>query len=98
MRRSSVRRYRLTLALSRKYMPGRQAICAGPSESVSTLCDLPFVLRLRYSQPEVSTKGLRMNRTRLAIVLIMLTVLAVTLAGAFLTRGVMAYLPFLQAR
>ena len=28
----------------------------------------------------------------------MLIVLAVTLAGAFLTRGVMAYLPFLQAR
>src|SRR5690348_9711790 len=39
-----------------------------------------------------------MNRTRIAIVLIMLIVLAVTLAGAFLTRGVMAYLPFLQAR
>jgi small-conductance mechanosensitive channel len=32
------------------------------------------------------------------IVLVMLIVLAVTLAGAFLTRGVMAYLPFLQAR
>jgi Mechanosensitive ion channel len=39
-----------------------------------------------------------MSRTRLVIVLIMLIVLAVTLAGAFLTRGVMAYLPFLQAR
>ena len=39
-----------------------------------------------------------MNRARLVIVLIMLIVLAVTLAGAFLTRGVMAYLPFLQAR
>jgi small-conductance mechanosensitive channel len=39
-----------------------------------------------------------MNRARMAIVLIMLIVLAVTLAGAFLTRGVMAYLPFLQAR
>jgi hypothetical protein len=39
-----------------------------------------------------------MNRARLAIVLIMLIVLAGTLAGAFLTRGVMAYLPFLQAR
>src|SRR5713226_1964413 len=39
-----------------------------------------------------------MNRTRMVIVLIMLIVLAVTLAGAFLTRGVMAYLPFLQAR
>src|SRR5229473_8431861 len=38
-----------------------------------------------------------MNRARMVIVLIMLIVLAVTLAGAFLTRGVMAYLPFLQA-
>jgi len=53
---------------------------------------------LRYSQPEVYTKGVRMNRARMVIVLIMLIVLAVTLAGAFLTRGVMAYLPFLQAR
>jgi hypothetical protein len=43
-------------------------------------------------------KGVRMNRARMVIVLIMLIVLAVTLAGAFLTRGVMAYLPFLQAR
>jgi small-conductance mechanosensitive channel len=39
-----------------------------------------------------------MNRARMVIVLIMLIVLAVTVAGAFLTRGVMAYLPFLQAR
>src|ERR1700758_2073014 len=39
-----------------------------------------------------------MNRARVVIVLIMLIVLAVTLAGAFLTRGVMSYLPFLQAR
>jgi small-conductance mechanosensitive channel len=39
-----------------------------------------------------------MNRTRTVIVLIILLVLAVTLTGAFLTRGVMAYLPFLQAR
>src|SRR5258708_16035134 len=39
-----------------------------------------------------------MNRARIVIVLIMLIVLGVTLAGAFLTRGVMAYLPFLQAR
>jgi small-conductance mechanosensitive channel len=39
-----------------------------------------------------------MNRVRIVIVLIMLIVLAVTLAGAFMTRGVMAYLPFLQAR
>jgi small-conductance mechanosensitive channel len=39
-----------------------------------------------------------MNRARMVIVLIMLIVLAVTLAGAFLTRGVMAYLPYLQAR
>src|SRR6476660_9979506 len=39
-----------------------------------------------------------MNRSRMVIVLVMLIVLAGTLAGAFLTRGVMAYLPFLQAR
>jgi small-conductance mechanosensitive channel len=39
-----------------------------------------------------------MNRARMVIVLIMLIVLGVTLAGAFMTRGVMAYLPFLQAR
>lgn len=39
-----------------------------------------------------------MNRARTVIVLILLIVLAVTLAGAFLTRGVMTYLPFLQAR
>ena len=41
---------------------------------------------------------MRMNRTRMVIVLIMLIVLAGTLAGTFLTRGVMADLPFLQAR
>ena len=41
---------------------------------------------------------MRMNRARMVIVLTMLIVLAVTLAGAFLTRGVMTYLPFLQAR
>jgi small-conductance mechanosensitive channel len=34
----------------------------------------------------------------MVIVLIMLIMLAGTLAGTFLTRGVMAYLPFLQAR
>jgi Mechanosensitive ion channel len=39
-----------------------------------------------------------MNRARMVVVLIMLIVLGATLAGAFLTRGVMAYLPFLQAR
>src|ERR1700730_236658 len=39
-----------------------------------------------------------MNRARMAIVLIMLIVLGITLAGAFMTRCVMAYLPFLQAR
>src|SRR6478735_11685365 len=39
-----------------------------------------------------------MNRSRRVIVLIMMLVLAVTLTGAFLTRGVMAYLPFLHAR
>src|SRR5690348_11324753 len=39
-----------------------------------------------------------MNRARTVIALVMLIVLAVTLTGAFLTRGVMADLPFLQAR
>src|SRR6202030_3874572 len=39
-----------------------------------------------------------MNRARMVIVLIMLIMLAGTLAGTFLTRGVMAYLPFVQAR
>jgi len=39
-----------------------------------------------------------MNQARMVIVLVLLIVLAGTLAGAFLTRGVMAYLPFLQAR
>ena len=39
-----------------------------------------------------------MSRARIVVVVIMLLVLAVTLAGAFLTHGVMAYLPFLQAR
>src|SRR5437588_78317 len=39
-----------------------------------------------------------MNRVRIVVVLILLIVLAVTLAGAFLTRGVMTYLPFLQTR
>src|SRR5215467_9186105 len=41
---------------------------------------------------------MRMNRPRIVILLIMLIVLAATLAGAFLTRGVMSYLPFLQVR
>src|ERR1700745_3059542 len=39
-----------------------------------------------------------MNRARTVIVLMMLIMLAVTLAGAFLTRGVMAYRPLWQAR
>src|ERR1700757_5517081 len=39
-----------------------------------------------------------MNRPRKLIILVMLVLLAITLAGAFLTRGVMAYLPFLQVR
>ena len=39
-----------------------------------------------------------MNRSRRVIVVVMLIVLALTLAGAFVTRGVMEYLPFLQAR
>jgi small-conductance mechanosensitive channel len=39
-----------------------------------------------------------MSRPRKLIVLIMLLLLVVAVGGAFLTRGVMAYLPFLQAR
>ncbi len=39
-----------------------------------------------------------MNRSRKVIVVVMLIVLAVTLIGAFMTRGVMDYLPFVQAR
>jgi len=39
-----------------------------------------------------------MNRARSVIVSLLLIVLAATLVGAFLTRGVMTYLPFLQAR
>jgi hypothetical protein len=39
-----------------------------------------------------------MNRARMVIVSVLLIVLAGTLAGAFLTRGVMADLPFLQSR
>ena len=39
-----------------------------------------------------------MNRSRTVIVTVMLIVLAFTAVGAFLTRGVMADLPFLQAR
>jgi len=38
------------------------------------------------------------NRSVRVIFLILLVVLIATLTGAFLTRGVMAYLPFLQAR
>src|SRR6516225_1832108 len=39
-----------------------------------------------------------MNRTRMLTVLVILAALVATLVGAFLTRGVMAYLPFLQAK
>src|ERR1043166_477922 len=39
-----------------------------------------------------------MNRTRMLTVLIILAALVITLAGAFMTRGVMAYFPFLQAK
>jgi small-conductance mechanosensitive channel len=40
----------------------------------------------------------RMNRSGRVLVLIMLLVLVTTLIGSFMTRGVMAYLPFLQAK
>src|SRR6516225_7755468 len=39
-----------------------------------------------------------MNRFRRVTVLILLIVLTATLIGALMTRGVMEYLPFLQAR
>src|SRR5450432_3386224 len=39
-----------------------------------------------------------MNRARVVIVLVMVMVLAVTLTGAFMTRGVMEYLSFLQPK
>jgi small-conductance mechanosensitive channel len=39
-----------------------------------------------------------MNRSRMVVLLVLLMVLAVSLAGVFLTSGVMEYLPFLQAR
>ena len=39
-----------------------------------------------------------MNRTRVLMVLIILAALVIALAGAFMTRGVMAYLPFLHAK
>src|SRR5215831_5640168 len=41
---------------------------------------------------------MHMNRSRRVFVLIMLLVLAASLTGAFVSRGVMEYLPFLQAR
>jgi small-conductance mechanosensitive channel len=43
-------------------------------------------------------KGVRMSRARLVIVLVILMVLAVTMAGSVFTSGVMTYLPFLQPR
>src|SRR6201984_209100 len=39
-----------------------------------------------------------MNRTRMLTVLVILAALIATLVGAFMTRGVMAYLPFLQTK
>jgi small-conductance mechanosensitive channel len=39
-----------------------------------------------------------MNRTRVLMVLIILAALVIALTGAFMTRGVMAYLPFLHAK
>src|SRR5215470_19696450 len=44
------------------------------------------------------SEDVHMNRALVVVVLIMLVVLVVTLGGAFLTRGVMADLPFLQAK
>src|SRR5499425_1867315 len=39
-----------------------------------------------------------MSRTRVLTVVIILSALGAALAGAFMTRGVMAYLPFLQVK
>jgi len=39
-----------------------------------------------------------MNRARKLSILIMLIILATASAGVFFTRGVMEYLPFLQAK
>ena len=39
-----------------------------------------------------------MTRVRKVTIAILLVVLSATLAGAFLTRGIMEYLPFLQAK
>jgi hypothetical protein len=39
-----------------------------------------------------------MTRVRKVTIAILLVVLSAALAGAFLTRGVMEYLPFLQAK
>jgi cob(I)alamin adenosyltransferase len=39
-----------------------------------------------------------LNRTRTILIFILLAVLALTLSGTFMTRGVMAYLPFLEAK
>src|SRR5215813_2444631 len=39
-----------------------------------------------------------MSRRRILTVLIILAALVVTLAASFMTRGVMSYLPFLQAK
>src|SRR5215470_16197153 len=44
------------------------------------------------------SEDVHMNRALMVVLLIMLVVLVVTLGGAFLTRGVMAYLPFLQVK
>src|SRR5262249_8460485 len=47
---------------------------------------------------DLKRRVMHMNRSRRVFVLIMLLVLAVSLIGAFVSRGVMEYLPFLQAR
>src|SRR5215467_2966169 len=39
-----------------------------------------------------------MSRGRLLVVVVLLFLLAITLAGAYWTQGVMSYLPFLQAK
>jgi len=75
-------------------LPGRDSHVFGLSSEVETCLCFPFKIQSTRGLDE----GVRMSRTRLVIVLVMLIVLAVTLTGAFLTRGVMADLPFLQVR
>src|SRR5277367_1271466 len=63
----------------------------------------PSWITLHISHPIKSVRrdyleDMRMTRTRKLAIAILLVVLSTALVGAFLTRGVMEYLPFLQAK